>query len=56
MERFSVLVCLIILAGCSKSEVLTPLDDLSSPASSAVVSLSLVSIGVLCRCFILIGE
>ena len=38
MKRFSVLVCLIMLAGCSKSEVLTPLDDRSSPVSSIVVS------------------
>ncbi|MBO7640819.1 MAG: hypothetical protein J6S66_03585 [Bacteroidales bacterium] len=38
MKKFSLLICLIILAGCSKSEVILPLDDLSSPASGVAVS------------------
>lgn len=38
MKKFPFLICLIILAGCSKSEVLSPLDDLSLPASDVDVS------------------
>ena len=38
MKKFPLLFCLLILAACSKNEVIPPLDDLSSPASSVVVS------------------
>ena len=38
MKKFPLLFCLLILAACSKNEVIPPLDNLSSPASSVVVS------------------
>lgn len=38
MKKLPLLICLLILAACSKNEVIPPLDDLSLPASSVVVS------------------
>lgn len=38
MKKFPLLICLLILAACSKNEVIPPLDDLSLPTSSVVVS------------------
>ena len=38
MKKFPLLIYLLILAACSKNEVIPPLDDLSLPASSVVVS------------------
>ena len=29
MKKFPLLICLLILAACSKNEVISPLDDLS---------------------------
>lgn len=37
MKKFPLLICLLILAACSKNEVISPLDDLS-PVLSATVS------------------
>lgn len=38
MKKFPFLICLMILAGCSKNEVLSPLDNLSSSSSDITVS------------------
>ena len=38
MKKFPLLFCLLLLAACSKNEVIPPLDNLSSPDLSVTVS------------------